>query len=446
MAAPSAAADQSQAVTRELYWFQSDLRLEDNPALLEHARGATLLCLYCLQDNPPWCNTHGMGAQRRRFLEESLSALDEQLRALGQTLLVISGDPRNVIPRLVEKYQLGRVGTAYTAGVYEAQQRAYLARKLSVPFLQHPGNSLLAPAQLPGGLSALPAYFSAFRRSVEHAPVAPPVGAPASLPPLPDGAYASELPRTKARPDMSFPVRGGSKGGRDRLAHFFRQRAVDTYKATRNDLQGQLSSSGLSPWLANGCLSVRSVAHALLDYEQTISCNESTRWLYQELLWREYFHWREQVDGARLFAASGIARRRFLRTFEPRDYARWCQGDTDYPLVNALMRQLVATGSMSNRGRQIVASCLINELNLDWRYGAALFEKHLLDYDLASNYGNWQYIAGVGCDPRGGRHFNLAKQTELYDPDGEFIQKWGGLRPAQPRYITDAADWPIGSN
>mgnify|MGYP001811636619 FL=1 len=154
---------------------------------------------------------------------------------------------------------------------------------------------------------------------------------------------------------------------------------------------------------------MRSVAHALLDYEQTISCNESTRWLYQELLWREYFHWREQVDGARLFAASGIARRRFLRTFEPRDYARWCQGDTDYPLVNALMRQLVATGSMSNRGRQIVASCLINELNLDWRYGAAFFEKYLLDFDLASNYGNWQYIAGVGCDPRGGRHFNLAK-------------------------------------
>jgi deoxyribodipyrimidine photo-lyase len=99
---------------------------------------------------------------------------------------------------------------------------------------------------------------------------------------------------------------------------------------------------------------------------------------------------------------------------------------------------------MSNRGRQIAASCLVNELNLDWRYGAAFFEKHLIDFDLASNYGNWQYIAGVGCDPRGGRHFNLEKQAQLYDPDGLFTETWGGFRPRQPEFITDAADWPIG--
>ena len=85
------------------------------------------------------------------------------------------------------------------------------------------------------------------------------------------------------------------------------------------------------------------------------------------------------------------------------------------------MHQLVQTGWMSNRGRQIVASCLVNELGLDWRYGAAFFEKHLVDYDVASNYGNWQYIAGVGCDPRGGRHFNLEKQAEIFDPDGVFL-------------------------
>jgi deoxyribodipyrimidine photo-lyase len=98
---------------------------------------------------------------------------------------------------------------------------------------------------------------------------------------------------------------------------------------------------------------------------------------------------------------------------------------------------------MSNRGRQIAASCLVNELGIDWRYGAAFFEKHLLDYDVASNYGNWQYLAGVGADPRGGRHFNLAKQMEEHDPEGLFTAKWGGFRPPQPEYVTDAADWPI---
>ena len=107
------------------------------------------------------------------------------------------------------------------------------------------------------------------------------------------------------------------------------------------------------------------------------------------------------------------------------------------------MQQLVATGWCSNRGRQIAASCLVNELQLDWRYGAAFFEKHLIDYDVACNYGNWQYLAGVGADPRGGRHFDLEKQTQTYDPEGTFTRKWHGERPKQPRFVTDAADWPI---
>jgi deoxyribodipyrimidine photo-lyase len=108
------------------------------------------------------------------------------------------------------------------------------------------------------------------------------------------------------------------------------------------------------------------------------------------------------------------------------------------------MHQLVASGWMSNRGRQIAASCLVNELGGDWRYGAAFFEKHLVDYDVASNYGNWQYLAGVGCDPRGGRHFNLGTQAQTHDPDGLFTRSWDGFRPPQPLYVTDAADWPIG--
>jgi deoxyribodipyrimidine photo-lyase len=107
------------------------------------------------------------------------------------------------------------------------------------------------------------------------------------------------------------------------------------------------------------------------------------------------------------------------------------------------MRQLVETGWMSNRGRQIAASCLVNEMQVDWRFGAAFFEKHLIDFDVASNYGNWQYIAGVGADPRGGRHFNIDKQAGIYDPDGAFTRRWQGYRPKQPRHVVDAADWPI---
>jgi deoxyribodipyrimidine photo-lyase len=215
------------------------------------------------------------------------------------------------------------------------------------------------------------------------------------------------------------------------------------YKQTRNCLDGFDGSSTFSPWLANGNLSVREVAHCIFDFERARVSNESTYWLFFELLWREFFYWRAEVDGKSMFMLSGKTGKPRRSTFEPRNFARWCAGDTNYPIVNALMRQLVATGWMSNRGRQIAASCLINELDGDWRFGAAFFEKHLIDYDVGSNYGNWQYIAGVGSDPRGGRHFNLSKQTAEHDPSGLFIAKWGGVRPHQPDFVTDAADWPI---
>ena len=223
----------------------------------------------------------------------------------------------------------------------------------------------------------------------------------------------------------------------------FREDAVATYLETRNDLEGQFFASQLSPWLALGCLSVREVASALADYEGQRVHNDSTGHYFSELLWREFFHWRALADGNLLFRRGGLRGRGSLRCFDPRNFARWCAGDTNYPLVNALMHQLVETGFMSNRGRQIAASCLVNELKLDWRYGAAFFEKHLIDYDVSSNYGNWQYIAGVGTDPRGGRHFDIARQASLYDPDGEFTARWDGHRAHQPEFAVDAADWPI---
>lgn len=428
----------------QLYWFRTDLRLEDNPGLLQHCEGDNLICLYCLQDNPGWFNTVGMGEQRRRFLLESLAALNDALQALGQTLLVVPGDPRKIIPELVANNSVARVGTSMAPGHYEARQLEYLERRLPVPLLVHGGNNLLGEDQLPGGLAALPGQYTPFRERVEELPVAVPLPPPTAMPPPPAGIRFDLPAGETCRPHPAFPVRGGAAAGRQRLTNFlYRERAVDTYKHTRDALQGLFHASGLSPWLANGCLSVRTVAHALLDYETTVARNESTRWLYRELLWREFFHWRERIDGVRLFAAGRRSGRQHFCTFDPRAYARWCQGDTDYPLVNALIRELLATGGMSNRGRQIAASCLVNELGLDWRYGAVFFEKHLIDFDLPSNYGNWRYIAGVGSDPRGGRHFNLDKQARQYDPDGTFTAKWQGFRPPQPRFVTDAADWPL---
>ena len=106
-------------------------------------------------------------------------------------------------------------------------------------------------------------------------------------------------------------------------------------------------------------------------------------------------------------------------------FARWCAGDTGEPLVDAGMRELQATGQLSNRARQNVASWLARTAGIDWRWGAAWFEQHLLDYDVGPNWGNWQYVAGVGNDPRN-RTFNVRAQAERYDPDGAYRARWLG--------------------
>ena len=429
---------------RELYWFQTDLRLQDNPGLLAHATAGQLLLVYFWPPSIPWCNLTGIGRQRERFLLESLRALRDDLAALGQDLLVIRGHPERELPRLVREYGIDTVGTSLAAGYFERRRRESLARTLDVPLRVHIGNTLFCEADLPFTLPALPRHFTPFREAVEGLRPRAVLEPPAALPAPPPGVAFTRLWDAPAKPHPALPVRGGSRAGAHRLEHWlFRLRGIETYKQTRNGLDGLDGTSTLSPWLATGSLSVREVAAAISRYEARFGESESTRWLLFELLWREYFQWRAILDDVSLFRAGGRAKQVHRCTFEPRNFARWCQGDTNFPLVNALMRQLLATGWMSNRGRQIAASCLVNELGLDWRYGAAFFEKHLLDYDVASNYGNWQYLAGVGADPRGGRHFNLDKQMEQHDPEGLFTTKWGGFRPVQPEYVTDAADWPI---
>ncbi len=428
---------------RHLHWFQNDLRLVDNPALLNACGATSLLCIYLLPRPRPWCNLSGIGAQRDRFIRESLQALKAALQALGQDLMVLEGSPELVIPQIVERFSIDVVSTPQTPGWYESQTLAFLRDKLSVPLIVDRGNTLFTPDQLPFAWEDYPDTFSPFRRKIEKLTVPSPHGPPETLPP-PPAAQFDAIPAAQASPHPGLPLPGGRPAGLRRLDQFiFQEEGIVEYKLTRNDLNGLAGSSTLSPWIANGALSVREIAQSIFRFEKARVANESTYWLYFELLWREFFQWRAVIDGRTLYRQGGRRDQPSLSTFDPRQFARWCAGDTDYPLVNALMHQLRATGWMSNRGRQIAASCLIYELDLDWRYGAAFFERHLIDYDVGCNYGNWQYIAGVGSDPRGGRHFNLEKQTAQYDEAGVFTQKWDGYRAPQPAYVLDSADWPI---
>lgn len=411
--------------TTGLFWFRHDLRLEDNHALnLLCAKVDRLICVYAFDSysNRQHSMLEGeVSAHRKNFERQSVVQLDKALRSKGQHLHIIKTDSVVNIMELVVQYNVTHIGVASHAGVYEQQDCATLREALpEVNFISANGHSLFDIQQLPFSLADLPPSFTPFRKQVENLSISAPTNACADLP--------ESVLSTPVEPKWSTivnKVQGGELAGVEQLQRYlFENDAIKHYKQTRNELDDWDSSSKLSFWLANGCLSVKTVYREIKQYEFLRGANESTYWLYFELLWREYFHWYLTLHQSRLFTFDGVKQVKPETSFEQPKFTRWCEGTTGYPIVDACMRQLNQTGYMSNRGRQLVASCLIHELALDWRYGAAYFEQQLIDYDVASNWGNWQYLAGVGADPRKDRHFNLQKQTALYDPDGIFRKKW----------------------
>ncbi|CAH1793087.1 unnamed protein product, partial [Owenia fusiformis] len=200
--------------------------------------------------------------------------------------------------------------------------------------------------------------------------------------------------------------------------------SVAVYKETRNGMVGSDYSTKFSTWLAHGCLSPRQIYWELKKYEAKRTSNQSTYWVVFELLWRDYFKYVGLKYGDKLFYLDGVMGKHIEWKRDQKLFEAWKEGRTGVPYVDANMREMAATGFMSNRGRQNVASFLTKDLKLDWRMGAEWFESMLIDHDVCSNYGNWQYSAGIGNDPRQDRKFNMVKQGLDYDPQGEYVRLW----------------------
>ena len=431
---------------KTVFIFSNDLRLRDHPALLQAAsESRQLLCLYCV--DPAWFKparyqSKPMGAARWRFIHQSVDDLQQALGRRQQKLLVCYLPIGQAVERLVVNDAITAVYRSQTSGYQENRLWQRLQQRWpDVVFKEIPATTLFNASELPFTLDDLPETFSQFRKQVERLPIALPLSAPDELPPpiSVSSDMGLELPEASIRHNT---FEGGESAGIAHLKHYFSTLAPSRYKETRNDFYGEAFSTGFSSWLSQGCLSPRQIVQALTHYESDIIANESTYWILFELLWREYFQWYALKQGVRLFALGGIRPSTVRGCFYPERFQKWCAGNTPWPIVNACMKELASTGWLSNRGRQLVASCLIHELGMDWRYGAAWFEEQLIDYDVASNWGNWQYLAEVGADSRGSRHFNLEKQAQQYDPDGHYIKRWFGDR-TYPLDSVDMADWPI---
>jgi deoxyribodipyrimidine photo-lyase len=423
-----------------IVWFRNDLRVEDHAPLLAAARsGRPVIPLYVLDERLSRAGMFGLpriGSHRAAFLSESLRDLDEQLRALGSALVVRQGAARDVVLALSEQSGAEAVLVHHIAGTEEtgdisAVGRALKARGAALKLFW--GATLLHPEDLPFDGKQVPEVFTQFRTKVEkpRMTVRAPLPAPQKLPPV-DAALVAPLP-TVASFGLPAPApsitsgdsRGGSAAGAQRVREWIWERdRLRRYKDTRNGMLQRDDASKLSAWLAHGCLSPRVVYAEVQRYERERVKNDSTYWLIFELLWRDYFHFIALKHGARLFRASGLQGLSLPWRDDRELFARWRDGATGFPIVDANMRELAQTGFMSNRGRQNVGSFLTKNLGLDWRLGAAYFEQMLVDYDVASNWGNWLYVAGVGNDARGFRFFNLHKQAQDYDPNGDYVRHW----------------------
>merc|ERR1719217_405019 len=185
---------------------------------------------------------------------------------------------------------------------------------------------------------------------------------------------------------------------------------------------GEGYSSKFSAYLAYGCMSPRRAWAEAQRYEQERVKNKSTYWLGFELTWRDFFVYMGRSYGDKIFFPGGISGDSYNWKGGKDALLKWKQGRTGDQLVDANMKELLASGFMSNRGRQNVASYLIFDLGVDWRYGAAHFEEHLLDYDPCSNWGNW--VAAAGLTGQRVNRFNTKKQLNDYDPKREYINVW----------------------
>jgi len=200
---------------------------------------------------------------------------------------------------------------------------------------------------------------------------------------------------------------------------------ISTYKETRNGLLGLDYSSKFSMYLSQGCISPKTIYSEIKKYEEERMSNDSTYWLTFELLWRDFFRLMGKKHGNTIFQIGGTKKDDQFSKDESFDkFNKWAEGKTGIPFIDANMKELNQTGFMSNRGRQNVASFLVNDLGMNWLMGAEYFESLLIDYDPCSNYGNWNYVAGVGSDPRTDRYFNIYSQAKRYDPKGEFVKSW----------------------
>nr|WP_298166404.1 deoxyribodipyrimidine photo-lyase [uncultured Pseudomonas sp.] len=424
-------------MSRQLVWLRTDLRVRDNSALAAAMAAGPTVALFLL--SPGQWQAHDDAPSKVDFWLRNLKALSLELAKLNVPLLIRTSDAWSDAPQVIAKLcaelQIDAVQVNDEYGVHESRRDQAVAKALAtqgITFHRHLDQLLFQPGSVLTQAGGYFQVYSQFRKVCYqrlHHSLPSMIRYPATQAPLaidsdaiPAAVEGFATPSEALR--QLWPA--GEQTAGARLAEFAEQRMA--YYDDNRDIPARPGTSQLSPYLAAGVLSPRQCLHAALQINQGEfdSGNSGVVTWINELLWREFYKHiltgYPRVSMGRAFRPETEA---LAWRHAPAELAAWQQGRTGFPIIDAAMRQLLATGWMHNRLRMVVAMFLTKNLLIDWREGERFFMRHLIDGDLAANNGGWQWSASTGTDSVPYfRIFNPLSQSQRFDLDGRFIRHW----------------------
>ncbi len=415
---------------RALVWFRRDLRVEDNTALFHAAREAReVVPLFILDETI--LRSLPKQDSRLRFLAETLQRLDYELQSQGASLVVLHGNPREIIPKLLRRQTIEALYVARPHSAATMQMDAEIARfcgEHAVAMHTFEDTLLVSPeAILPK--KVFTPFYKHWSSAEKQAPLP-------GIPKRPGAKVRNEPLRAildRYHPDANLWAPDGWKR---RLKLFDVCRYLDTRNLPAID-----GTSRLSPYLRFGLISIRQL-YARMCREATPSCVAET--FISELAWREFWHHIMHHFPETRTLEFQEKRRGLPWRYDDKLFDAWREGRTGYPIVDAGMRQLRQEGWMHGRARMIVASFLTKDMLMDWRLGEKHFADYLYDYDENVNIGNWQWSASVGADPRPLRIFSPILQSQRFDPDAIYIKRYvPELKTEAPARIHDPLKYKL---
>ena len=407
-----------------LVWLRNDLRLADNPALVAGLAHGKVVALHVEETDRV---LRRRGSASRWWLHQSLQALAADLAAIGVRLLTAEGDSEEVVFETMRAYGADALFWNRRYGPAEREIDAAIklhGRSEGLQVESFPGNVLVEPFDIATGSGGPYSVFTPFWKTLRTRNIAAPLPVPATAKPIEPDAVDATYRRPKWASKLETHWQQGEQAALARLHDFLEHRLAGY--ADERDFPARVVTSQLSPYLAFGEISPRQIWHSAqsVAHARPETAAAVDKFL-SELAWRDfnytqYFH--------RTDIANVPMQERFSRLAWREDssaFAAWTQGRTGFPIVDAGMRELWATGTMHNRVRMLVASLLCKNLLLDWRLGEQWFWDTLVDADPASNPGNWQWVAGSGLDASPFfRIFNPVIQGERFDAEGGYVRRW----------------------